>query len=127
MAKIEEIKADIQKMFSADAVRVGDFVFVSGCVPLTADGELVGEGDLEAQTKKTLENLGTVLAAAGTDFEHVVKTTVFLTDIGERGVTHELRREIFGARPPASTMVEVSRLSHDTIEIEMDAVAVMPD
>jgi enamine deaminase RidA (YjgF/YER057c/UK114 family) len=127
MSDIEEIKADgLQAMFSADAIRYGDLVFVSGCVPLDTDGNLVGAGDLERQTRKTLENLELVLRSAGTDFQHVLKTTVYLTNIEERGVTHAIRREIFGARPPASTMVEVSRLGGEGIEVEIDAIAAIP-
>ncbi|MEA2419719.1 MAG: 2-iminobutanoate/2-iminopropanoate deaminase [Thermoleophilaceae bacterium] len=127
MRHIEEIKADgLQEMFSADAVRYGDLVFVSGCVPLDTAGNLIGRGDLERQTRKTLENLELVLRSAGTDFEHVLKTTVYLTDIEQRGVTHAIRREIFGARPPASTMVEVSGLGGEGIEIEIDAIAAIP-
>ncbi|MEA2331024.1 MAG: 2-iminobutanoate/2-iminopropanoate deaminase [Thermoleophilaceae bacterium] len=127
MTQIEEIKAEgLQEMFSADAIRYGDLVFVSGCVPLDTEGNLIGRGDLEQQTRKTLENLELVLRSAGTDFQHVLKTTVFLTNIAERGVTHAIRKEIFGARPPASTMVEVSRLGGEGIEIEIDAIAAIP-
>jgi reactive intermediate/imine deaminase len=127
MKEIVEIKADgIQEMYSSDAIRYGDLLFVSGCVPLDADGRLVGRGDLERQTRKVLENLGRVLAAAGCDFGHVIKTTVFLTDIDERAVTHAVRTEVFGQPPPASTMVEVSRLGGEGIEIEVDAIAAIP-
>jgi 2-iminobutanoate/2-iminopropanoate deaminase len=128
MTGIETIEAEgLQEMFSADAIRYGDLLFVSGCVPLATDGTLVGRGDLEAQTRKTLSNLELVLRAAGTDFAHVLKTTVYLTDISRRGVTHAIRAEIFGQRPPASTMVEVSALGGDGIEIEIDAIAAIPD
>jgi 2-iminobutanoate/2-iminopropanoate deaminase len=124
---ITEIKAEgLQEMFSADAIRYGDLLFVSGCVPLDSAGNLVGRGDLEAQTRKTLENLELVLRSAGTGFEHVLKTTVFMTNIEQRGVTHAIRAEIFGKRPPASTMVEVSRLGGEGIEIEIDAIAAVP-
>ena len=124
MPAIEEVKAPIQKMFSADAVRWGDLIFVSGCVPCEEDGSLVGAGDIEVQTRKTLENLATVLEASGSDFEHVLKTTVFMTNIADRGVTHKMRGELFGKRPPVSTMVEVSALGGEGIEIEIDAIAV---
>ena len=125
--EIETVETDgLYEVFSADAIRYGDLVFVSGCVPYDTDGNLVGRGDLEAQTRKTLENLELVLKSAGTDFAHVIKTTVYMTDISKRGVTHELRREIFGARPPASTMVEVSALGGEGIEIEIDAIAAIP-
>ena len=126
MHEIQVIEADIQPMFSADAIRFGDLLFVSGCVPMDADGTIVAPGDLAAQTRRTLENLGTVLRAAGTDFEHVIKTTVFITDISRKPETYDVRREFFGTRPPASTMVEVSALDGEGITIEIDAIAAIP-
>ena len=81
MAAPEEIVAEIQPMFSADAIRHGDLLFVSGCVPMDTEGNMVGEGDLEAQTRKVMENMATVLGAGGTDFPNVLKTTVYMTDI----------------------------------------------
>lgn len=127
MAELQPVQADIQPMFSAEAMRYGDLVFVSGCVPLDREGNLVGKGDLAAQMRKALENLGTVLTAAGTDFEHVIKTSVFLTDISKKPLTYEVRREFFGSRPPASTLVEVSGLDGEGLEIEIDAIAAMPE
>lgn len=125
--EIVEIKTQqLQPMFSADAIRYGDLLFVSGCVPMESDGSVVGRGNLEIQTRKVLDNLRIVLEAAGTDFAHVLKTTVYLTDITQRGVTHEIRKEIFGDRPPASTMVEVAALGGDGISIEIDAIAAIP-
>jgi enamine deaminase RidA (YjgF/YER057c/UK114 family) len=127
MAELQPVEADIQPMFSADAMRYGDLLFVSGCVPLDHEGNLVGKGDLAAQMRKALENLGTVLAAAGTDFEHVIKTSVFLTDISKKPLTYDVRREFFGSRPPASTLVEVSGLDGEGLEVEIDAIAAMPE
>jgi 2-iminobutanoate/2-iminopropanoate deaminase len=127
MPAIETIVAEgIQPMFSADAIRYGDLVFVSGCVPMDAEGNVVHAGDLEAQCRKVLDNMRIVLEAAGTDFAHVLKTTVYLRDISQRGVTHSIRAEIFGERPPASTIVEVSGLSGDDVGIEIDAIAAIP-
>lgn len=126
MAELQPVEADIQPMFSADAMRYGDLLFVSGCVPLDTDGKLVGKGDLAAQMRKTLQNLGTVLAAAGTDFDHVIKTSVFLIDISKKPLTYDVRREFFGSRPPASTLVEVSGLDGDGLEVEIDAIAAIP-
>jgi 2-iminobutanoate/2-iminopropanoate deaminase len=123
----EEIEADIQPMFSADAIRFGDLLFVSGCVPMDAEGALVGPGDLEAQTRKVMENMKNVLDAAGTDFSNVLKTTVFMTDISRRKVPDAIRREYFGERPPASTIVEVTALTMKGIEIEIEAIAAIPD
>lgn len=126
MAAPEEIEADIQPMFSADAIRHGDLLFVSGCVPMDESGGLVGEGDLEAQTRKVMENMEKVLAAGGTDFSHVLKTTVFMTDIAQRKVPDAVRREYFGERPPASTILEVTALTAPGIDIEIEAIAAIP-
>jgi len=124
--EIEEVKAEIQPMFSADAIRYGDLLFVSGCVPMDGDGALVGKGDLEQQTRKVMENLEKVLDAAGTDFSHILKTTVFMTDISRRKVPDAIRREYFHKRRPASTIVEVTALTAEGIEIEIEAIAAVP-
>jgi len=121
--EIEEVKAEIQPMFSADAIRYGDLLFVSGCVPMDSDGELVGEGDLEQQARKVMENLGKVLEAAGSDFSRILKTTVFMTDISRRKIPDAIRREYFSERRPASTIVEVTALTAEGIEIEIEAIA----
>ena len=126
MAAPEEIEADIQPMFSADAIRHGDLLFVSGCVPMDESGALVGAGDLEAQTRKVMENMEKVLAAGGTDFSHVLKSTVFMTDIAQRKVPDAVRREYFGERPPASTILEVTALTAPGIDIEIEAIAAIP-
>jgi len=124
--EIEEVKAEIQPMFSADAIRYGDLLFVSGCVPMDTDGELVGKGDLEQQTRKVMENLEKVLEAAGSDFSRVLKTTVFMTDISRRKIPDAIRREHFSERRPASTIVEVTALTAEGIEIEIEAIATVP-
>jgi 2-iminobutanoate/2-iminopropanoate deaminase len=126
MPEIETIEADIQPMFSADAIRYGDLLFVSGCVPCKPDGSVVGVDDLAAQTRQTLDNLGTVLRAGGSDFEHVIKTTVYITDISRKSEVSQIRRGYFGTRPPASTMVEISALDGADILIEIDAIAAIP-
>jgi 2-iminobutanoate/2-iminopropanoate deaminase len=126
MAAREEIEADIQPMFSADAIRYGELLFVSGCVPMDTDGDLILPGDLEAQTRKVMENMKNVLEAAGTDFSNVLKTTVFMTDITQRRVADTVRREYFGQSPPASTIVEVTALTTEGIEIEIEAIAAIP-
>ena len=126
MPSPEEVKAEIQPMFSADAIRYGNLLFVSGCVPMDTGGALVGDGDLEAQTRKVMENMASVLEAAGSDFAHVLKTTVFMTDISRRKVPDSVRREYFGERPPASTIVEVTALTAPGIEIEIEAIAAIP-
>jgi enamine deaminase RidA (YjgF/YER057c/UK114 family) len=93
---------------------------------MDTEGALVGEGDLERQTRKVMENLSTVLAASGTDLAHVLKTTVYMTDISQRKIADAVRRDHFGDHRPASTILEVPALTLEGIEIEIEAVAAIP-
>ena len=108
-----------------DAVRAGDLLFVSGCVPVDSEGKLVGGGDVVAQTRQALENVGRVLEAAGMTFADVAKVTVYLTDVDDRSRINPVRREFFGETRPASTLVEVSRLAIPGAKVEIEAVAVV--
>ena len=108
-----------------DAVRAGDLLFVSGCVPIDGEGNLVGRDDVVAQARQVLANVGAVLAAAGASFADVAKVTVYLTDVDDRARINPVRREVFGAARPASTLVEVSRLAIEGAKIEVEAVAVL--
>jgi len=127
MPEIQTIEAEIAPMFSADAIRYGDLLFVSGCIPADIDGNIVERGDLGGQMRRALENMRTVLEAAGTDFSHLIKTTVFVTDISRKPETYPVRTEFFGDRPPASTMVEVTQCSGGPdVLIEIDAIAAIP-
>ena len=108
-----------------DAVRAGDLLFVSGCVPVDAAGNLVA-GDVVAQTRQVFRNIALVLDAADVGFGDVVKVTVFLTDIGDRAAVNTVREEVFGASRPASTLVEVSKLAIPGARIEVEAVACVP-
>jgi len=108
-----------------DAVRVGDLLFVSGCVPVDAHGQLVGGDDVVAQARQTFANVGAVLAAGGSSFADVVKVMVFLTDVDDRSAINPVRREVFGDSRPASTLVEVTRLAIPGAKIEVEAVAVV--
>jgi reactive intermediate/imine deaminase len=124
----EEIRAPGQAepiSHYTDAVRAGELVFVSGCVPVDAAGKLVGSDDVVAQARRTFENVGAVLAAAGAGFEDVVKVTVYLTDVDDRPKINPVRQEFFGETRPASTLVEVSRLAIPGAKIEVEAVAVV--
>ena len=127
MAVREEIRAaGLAQPIShyTDAVRTGELVFVSGCVPVDENGRLVG-GDVVAQARQTLTNVGRVLAAAGGSFADVAKVTVYLTDVDDRPRIDPVRREFFGDVRPASTLVEVSRLAIPGARIEIDAIAVL--
>ena len=111
--------------YYTDAVRAGGLLFVSGCVPVDGDGRLVGEGDVVAQARQALANVGAVLAAGGCSFADVAKVTIFLTDIDDRPLINPVRQEFFGDVRPASTLVEVSRLAIPGAKIEVEAVAVV--
>ncbi len=103
----------------------GEFVFLSGQVPLDTSGKLIGPNDLAAQTRQVFANLKAGLKASGTDFAHVVKLSFFLTDISRIAVVRGIRDEFVNTEhPPASTAVEVKRLVRDEFLIEVDAVAV---
>ena len=109
-----------------DAVRAGDLLFVSGCVPVDGEGRLVGGADVVAQARQVFANVGAVLAAGGASFADVVKVTVFLLDVDDRAAVNEVRKEVFGETRPASTLVEVSRLAVPGARIEVEAVALLP-
>jgi 2-iminobutanoate/2-iminopropanoate deaminase len=105
------------------ALKVGNFLFLSGQIPLDpASGQLV-TGDIRVQTKRVLDNIGAVLAGAGVNFSHVVKSTVFLVDFDDFAAMNEVYATYFTAPYPARSTVEVSRLPKDCgIEIEVLAV-----
>jgi reactive intermediate/imine deaminase len=109
-----------------DAVRAGELLFVSGCVPVDGEGRLVGGDDVVAQARQVFANVGAVLTAAGASFADVVKVTVFLLDVDDRAAVNEVRKEVFGETRPASTLVEVSRLAVPGARIEVEAVALLP-
>jgi reactive intermediate/imine deaminase len=102
----------------------GTMVVVSGQVPLDADGRMVGADDPRAQTRQVFHNLRGALAAAGTDLAHVVKLTVFLTNMGDLADFRSVRDEFIDPRhPPASSLVQVSGLVHPAFRIEIEALA----
>ncbi|PQA71550.1 RidA family protein [Brucella oryzae] len=105
------------------AVRAGDTVYISGQVPVGANGQIV-EGGIEAQTKQVLENIKVALALAGATMEDVVKTTVWLEDARDFGRMNAVYGTYFPKEPPARTTVE-SRLMID-IKIEVEAIAYAP-
>lgn len=108
-----------------DAVWAGSLLFISGCVPIDSDGELV-PGDVQAQARQVFANISVVLDAAGGSFADIVKVTVFLVDVEDRRAVNLVRQEIFGDTRPASTLVEVSRLAIPGARVEVEAVALIP-
>lgn len=109
-----------------DAVEAGGLLFVSGIVPVDAQGALVGGEDVVAQTRRVFEIMRVVLAAADCAFDDIVKVTVYLTDIADRTRINPVRQEVFGDVRPASTLFEVSRLAVPGAKIEVECVAALP-
>jgi enamine deaminase RidA (YjgF/YER057c/UK114 family) len=105
-------------------------VYVGGQDAITADGEIVGKGDLGAQTTQILANIETALAAAGAGFEHVIKWNVFVVEGQAVGPAFEAFKRSWGDRstpPPLITVAFVKGLGHPDWLAEMDAIAVVPD
>lgn len=105
----------------AQAVKIGDWLYTSGQIPLTPEGELAGE-DIEVQTTQVLSNLKAVLEAAGADLHQVVKVTIFLTELGHFGRVNERYAEFFQNHTPARSCVEVSALPKGA-KIEIECIA----
>lgn len=106
------------------AVRAGDTVYVSGQIPLDAAGQLIGPGDVTAQTHQVLHNLQAVLAAAGLGLTDVVKCSIFVKDLGNFATINQIYGTYFDeATAPARETVEVSRLPRD-VEVEISCIAV---
>jgi 3-hydroxyisobutyrate dehydrogenase len=101
-------------------------LFLSGQVALDGAGEVVGEGDMTRQSEYVYEVIGKLLASAGASFDDVVKLTTYLTDISQVGAHREVRVRYLPAEPPASTLVEVSRLVRPGLMVEVDVVAAVP-
>jgi reactive intermediate/imine deaminase len=110
-----------------DAVKAGGLLFVSGIVPIDADGNLVGEGDVAEQARQVFRNMELCLKAAGCGFADVVKVSHFLIDVDDRAKINPVRIEFFGDARPASTLVEVSALVVPGALLEIEAIAAIPD
>jgi enamine deaminase RidA (YjgF/YER057c/UK114 family) len=105
----------------------GTMVAVSGQIPVGADGHVVGGDDAEAQVRQVYANLATALRAAGSGLEHVVKLTVYLTDLQDLPAFRRVRDEHQdAARPPACSLVQVAGLVDPAFRVEIDALAVLP-
>jgi 2-iminobutanoate/2-iminopropanoate deaminase len=108
----------------SQAVRAGGTVYVAGLLAFDPDGDLVGPGDIAAQTARIFDILETILAEAEMTVANVVQLTTYVTDIAQRDPVNQLRAERFGKCRPASTLVEVSGLAAVGAVIEVDAIAV---
>lgn len=105
------------------ALAVGSMVFLSGQIPLRADGTLV-DGGIRDQAVQVLENMHALLAAAGAGFGHVVKTTIYLADMSDFAAVNEVYSTYFTQPFPARATVQVARLPRD-VRVEIDAIAVL--
>lgn len=106
----------------SQAVKYNGLIFCSGQIPLDpTTGELV-QGGIEEQTVRVLENLRAVLAAAGTTFEKVLKTTIFVQDLNDFALVNEVYGRYFPVNPPARATVQAARLPRD-VKVEIEAIA----
>ena len=109
------------------AVRMGDLIFVAGEVARDRNGDLVGKGDVRAQTEQVFENLKAVLEAAGSGLDKVGKVTVLTTSLEYRPIIHEIRSRVFQevGHLPASTLAVVTSLADPDWLVEIEAVAMV--
>ena len=109
------------------AVRVGNFVAVSGSAAVDDNGEIVGEGDAYAQAVRCIEVISAALQKAGAEMRHVIRTRIFVTDISLWEDVARAHQEAFGESPPATSMVEVSKLIDPRMLVEIEANAIVDD
>jgi len=109
----------------SQAIVANGFVFTAGQVGLVPQTMQLIEGDVQAQTRQALTNLRTILQTAGTDLQHVVKTTVFLANMDDFQAMNAIYSEFFGENPPARSAVQVARLPVNAL-VEIEAVALLP-
>jgi enamine deaminase RidA (YjgF/YER057c/UK114 family) len=113
-------------LYSHVVVASGEkLVFISGQLARDKNGDIVGAGDMRAQIRQVGENLRNALEAAGATLGDLVKTTTFVTDIDEFFRHVDVRHDFLGVSLPASTTVEVRRLSHPNLLVEIEAIALL--
>ena len=106
------------------ALKVGNLLFLSGSIPLDPVSGQVVAGDITAQTRRVMDNIKALLEAGGADFSHVVRTTVFMVDLGEFAAMNEIYASYFSAPYPARSTVQVVKLPRD-VRVEIDVIAVL--
>ena len=103
----------------------GKLVFISGMTARRADGTIAGVGDIEAQTRQVCENIKAAVEAAGGTMDDICRVDVYVRNMEHFDKIHKVRREYFGSPPPASTMVEVTKMTSPDYLIEINAIAVI--
>lgn len=105
----------------SQAIRYGNLLFVSGQIPMDPQTGNVVEGDIEAQSRRVLENVQAIIEASGMNLQHVLKCTCFLKDMGDFERFNGVYKTYFSENPPARECVEVSRLPRD-VSVEISAI-----
>ena len=123
VVRTESAPAPFQGAPYSQAIRAGEFVFVSGQLGLKPDDSEI-TGSIEEQTEQIFQNLRAILEAAGTGLDRLVKTTVFLTDLADFARMNEVYAQHVGAAPPARSTVEVAALPSGA-KVEIDAIATL--
>ena len=108
-------------------VQGGRTIYIAGQVSFDKSGNLVGKGDFGAQTTQVFENLKSALAAAGATFDNLVKVTTFVTDLSQMQTLRSIRAKYYGKNAPASTLVQITKLAHEDLMIEIEAIAVLAE
>lgn len=106
----------------SQGIRAGHFLFVSGQVPIDPATGVLVQGDIADQTRQALRNVGAILAAAGTSFQQVVRTTVYLADLSDFAAMNQEYATFFTAPEPARSTIQAARLPRDA-RIEIDVIA----
>ena len=107
----------------SQAIRCGDMLFVSGQIPLDPDTGAVVADAIDAQTDRVMKNIQAVLQQAGLSFDHVVRTTVYLKDLGDFEGMNQVYATYVASPPPARSTIQVARLPRD-VRVEIDVIAV---
>jgi 2-iminobutanoate/2-iminopropanoate deaminase len=109
----------------SQAIRTGNLLFVSGQIPIDpSTGNVIDDQGIQAQTRRVLKNLVAIVEAAGGSVNSIVKTTVFLRDLGDFAEMNAVYSVFFSSSPPARSTVEVARLPRD-VSVEIDCIAVI--
>ncbi|MDI3472444.1 MAG: 2-iminobutanoate/2-iminopropanoate deaminase [Thermotogaceae bacterium] len=110
----------------SQAIKVGEFIFVSGQIPIDPETNELIAGNIKEKTKRVIENIKSILEAAGSSLEKVVKVTIFSKDINKFSEINEVYSEYFYSHKPARSFVEVSNLPR-MVDIEIEVIAISND